>query len=301
MKKIISLLCVLAISSFAQKGTEFQAFSGEFLKVGDMKAGYHPFTMPVQGEGWAFKAEGEVQAPAGDPYVLLDGILDGTVYAVVAYVPAVAAGTDAKDYQVGMFDMMIYLEDESVKVRNVKFTLLPPANDEWASDMARDANEIGAASKATLWSGANDVAITRTSAVPLTKKDLQPPPPKPVVRNLPPPAEEVAPAPEEEAPVVKKKRVVKKKKVVAEPEEEEEAPAPKKKKRVVKKKKVVEPEEEEVETAPKKRVVKKKVIKKKRVVVEEEPEEEEEELTIREKRRRAAAKRQKAAQNSDYE
>lgn len=301
MKKIISLLCVLAISSFAQKGTEFQAFSGEFLKVGDMKAGYHPFTMPVQGEGWAFKAEGEVQAPAGDPYVLLDGILDGTVYAVVAYVPAVAAGTDAKDYQVGMFDMMIYLEDESVKVRNVKFTLLPPANDEWASDMARDANEIGAASKATLWSGANDVAITRTSAVPLTKKDLQPPPPKPVVRNLPPPAEEVAPAPEEEAPVVKKKRVVKKKKVVAEPEEEEEAPAPKKKKRVVKKKKVVEPEEEEVEPAPKKRVVKKKVIKKKRVVVEEEPEEEEEELTIREKRRRAAAKRQKAAQNSDYE
>jgi hypothetical protein len=305
MKKIISLLCVLAISSFAQKGTEFQAFSGEFLKVGDMKAGYHPFTMPVQGEGWAFKAEGEVQAPAGDPYVLLDGILDGTVYAVVAYVPAVAAGTDAKDYQVGMFDMMIYLEDESVKVRNVKFTLLPPANDEWASDMARDANEIGAASKATLWSGANDVAITRTSAVPLTKKDLQPPPPKPVVRNLPPPpAEEVAPAPEEEAPVVKKKRVVKKKKVVAEPEEEEEeAPAPKKKKRVVKKKKVVEPEEEEVEPAPKKkkRVVKKKVIKKKRVVVEEEPEEEEEELTIREKRRRAATKRQKAAQNSDYE
>lgn len=301
MKKIISLLCVLAISSFAQKGTEFQAFSGEFLKVGDMKAGYHPFTMPVQGEGWAFKAEGEVQAPAGDPYVLLDGILDGTVYAVVAYVPAVAAGTDAKDYQVGMFDMMIYLEDESVKVRNVKFTLLPPANDEWASDMARDANEIGAASKATLWSGANDVAITRTSAVPLTKKDLQPPPPKPVVRNLPPPAEEVAPAPEEEPPVVKKKRVVKKKKVVAEPEEEEEAPAPKKKKRVVKKKKVVEPEEEEVEPAPKKRVVKKKVIKKKRVVVEEEPEEEEEELTIREKRRRAAAKRQKAAQNSDYE
>lgn len=291
MKKIISLLCVLAISSFAQKGTEFQAFSGEFLKVGDMKAGYHPFTMPVQGEGWAFKAEGEVQAPAGDPYVLLDGILDGTVYAVVAYVPAVAAGTDAKDYQVGMFDMMIYLEDESVKVRNVKFTLLPPANDEWASDMARDANEIGAASKATLWSGANDVAITRTSAVPLTKKDLQPPPP----------AEEVAPAPEEEAPVVKKKRVIKKKKVVAEPEEEEEAPAPKKKKRVVKKKKVVEPEEEEVEPAPKKRVVKKKVIKKKRVVVEEEPEEEEEELTIREKRRRAAAKRQKAAQNSDYE
>ena len=150
MKKIISLLCVLAISSFAQKGTEFQAFSGEFLKVGDMKAGYHPFTMPVQGEGWAFKAEGEVQAPAGDPYVLLDGILDGTVYAVVAYVPAVAAGTDAKDYQVGMFDMMIYLEDESVKVRNVKFTLLPPANDEWASDMARDANEIGAAAKATI-------------------------------------------------------------------------------------------------------------------------------------------------------
>lgn len=272
MKKIISLLCVLALACFAQKSMEFQAFSGEFLKVGDEKGGYHPFSMPVKGEGWAFKADGEVQAPAGDPYVLLDGVLDGLVYVIVAYVPAVAAGTDAKDYQVGMVDLMVYLDDEPVKVRNVKFTLLPPANDEWAMDMARDANEIGAPSKASLWSGANDVAITRTAAVPLTKKDLQPAPPKPAVRKLPPP-----PADEEIA--------------------EEETP---KKKRVVKKRKVVEADEEAKPAPKKKRVVKKKVIKKKRVIVEEEAEPEEE-LSIREKRRRAVANRKKAAQSSDYE
>jgi hypothetical protein len=299
MKKIIALLCACALSSFAQKNTEFQAFAGEFLKIGDMKGGYHSFSMPVKGEGWAFQAEGQVQAPAGDPYVLLDGVIDGLVYAVIAYVPAVAAGTDAKDYQVGMFDMMIYLEDEAVKVRDVKFKLLPPANDEWALDMARDAAEIGNASKATLWNGSHDVEITRTAAVPLTKKDLQPAKPKPVARKLPPPpAQEVEEAAEE--PIVKK-RVVKKKKVVAEPEEEEETPAPVKKKRVVKRKKVVEPEEDyEEETPKKKKVVKKRIVKKKRVVVEEEPEEEEG-LTIREKRRRAAAKRQKAAEASDYE
>lgn len=294
MKKIIALLCACALSSFAQKNTEFQAFAGEFLKIGDMKGGYHSFSMPVKGEGWAFQAEGQVQAPAGDPYVLLDGVIDGLVYAVVAYVPAVAAGTDAKDYQVGMFDMMIYLEDETVKVRDVKFKLLPPANDEWALDMARDAAEIGNASKATLWNGSHDVEITRTAAVPLTKKDLQPAKPKPVARKLPsPPAQEAEAA---EEPVVKK-RVVKRKAVA----EEEEDPAPVKKKRVVKRKKVVEPEEDyEEETPKKKKVVKKRIVKKKRVIVEEEPEEEEG-LTIREKRRRAAAKRQKAAEASDYE
>lgn len=294
MKKIIALLCACALSSFAQKNTEFQAFAGEFLKIGDMKGGYHSFSMPVKGEGWAFQAEGQVQAPAGDPYVLLDGVIDGLVYAVVAYVPAVAAGTDAKDYQVGMFDMMIYLEDEAVKVRDVKFKLLPPANDEWALDMARDAAEIGNASKATLWNGSHDVEITRTAAVPLTKKDLQPAKPKPVARKLPPPPAQEAEAAEE--PVVKK-RVVKRKAVA----EEEEDPAPVKKKRVVKRKKVVEPEEDyEEETPKKKKVVKKRIVKKKRVIVEEEPEEEEG-LTIREKRRRAAAKRQKAAEASDYE
>ena len=197
MKKIIALLCACALSSFAQKNTEFQAFAGEFLKIGDMKGGYHSFSMPVKGEGWAFQAEGQVQAPAGDPYVLLDGVIDGLVYAVIAYVPAVAAGTDAKDYQVGMFDMMIYLEDEAVKVRDVKFKLLPPANDEWALDMARDAAEIGNASKATLWNGSHDVEITRTAAVPLTKKDLQPAKPKPAARKLPPPpAQEVEEAAE---------------------------------------------------------------------------------------------------------
>ena len=292
MKKIIALLCACALSSFAQKNTEFQAFAGEFLKIGDMKGGYHSFSMPVKGEGWAFQAEGQVQAPAGDPYVLLDGVIDGLVYAVIAYVPAVAAGTDAKDYQVGMFDMMIYLEDEAVKVRDVKFKLLPPANDEWALDMARDAAEIGNASKATLWNGSHDVEITRTAAVPLTKKDLQPAKPKPVARKLPPPPAQEAEAAEE--PVVKK-RVVKRKAVA----EEEEAPV--KKKRVVKRKKVVEPEEDyEEETPKKKKVVKKRIVKKKRVIVEEEPEAEEG-LTIREKRRRAAAKRQKAAEASDYE
>ncbi len=301
MKKIILALCVLIAGAFAQnQKPEFQAFAGTLMKFGNVKGGFQVFALEAKGEGWAFKAEGQVAAPAGDPYVLQDGALDGTVYAVVAYMPAVAAGTNGKDYQVGMFDLKVYLDDELQTTRNVHFTLLPPANDEWAQNMARDAAAMGAASKASLWNGANDVEITRTAAVPLDKKGLQPPPPKRVAP--PPPAEPVvAPAPApvvnketDETPLEKKRRVVKKKRVVAD-EEEEEAPVVNKR-RVVKKKRVVADEEEEAPVVKKRRVVKKK-----RVIVEED-DGEEEQLSIKEKRRRAAAKkRQKAAQFEDYE
>ena len=269
MKKILVLLCFTVLTVFAQsQKPEFLAFSGELLKFGKVNNGYQNFMLEAKGVGYAFKAIGQVLAPADDPFVLPDGATDGTVVAIVAYIPALAAGTNGKDYQVGMFDMKIYFEDELQTTRNVKFKLLPPADDEWAMNMARDAASIGAASMTTLWNGSNDMEITKVSAVPIDRITLNPPP-KPKRVEAPKPAPIIQkPVEKEETPVVKKKRVVKKQVV----QEEDEKPV----------------------------VKKKRIIRKKRIIQKVE-EDEEEGLTIKEKRRRAAAKkRQKAAQFEDY-
>lgn len=283
MKRIILFLFMAVMAAFAQDQTpQFQAFSGELMKISDqIKGGYHRFALQVKGEGWAFEAQGEVKAPAGDPYVLIDGILDGEVYVMVAYIPAMAAGTNGKDYQVGMIDAMVYLEDEAVETRKVKFKLVAPANDEWAVGMARDAAEIGAPFLPTLWNGSRDVEIVRAAAVPLDKEGLNPKPkPKPVVKKeTPAAAPAAAPAAKTTADTtVTKKRVVRK---VKKANTEEAAPA---------------------DTTPKKKVVK-RVVRKKKTVVEEAPEEDPDAgLTIREKRQKALReKRQKAAQLSDTE
>lgn len=275
-----------AMVAFAQDQTpQFQAFSGELVKISEqIKGGYHRFALQVKGEGWAFEAQGEVKAPAGDPYVLIDGILDGEVYVMVAYIPALAAGTNGKDYQVGMIDAMVYLEDEPVETRKVKFKLVSPANDDWATGMARDAAEIGAPFLPTLWNGSHDVEIVRAAAVPLDKEGLNPKPkPKPVVKKETPAATTATTA----AKTTDADTTITKKKVV----------------RKVKKADTTATATTDT-TTTKKKVVK-RVVRKKKTVVEEEPAAEEDPdagLTIREKRQKALReKRQKAAQLSDTE
>ena len=71
-----------------------------------------------------------------------------------------------------MFDLMLFLEDEPTQVRNVKFRLLPPANDEWAMGIFKDAISAGTA-LGSVWGGAYEEEITKASAVPLDKKQLQ--------------------------------------------------------------------------------------------------------------------------------
>lgn len=273
MKKLILLLCMLATAfAFAGDKPVFQAFAGskDMLKIGNAKGGMHPFMLQVKGQEWAFQAQGMVAAPNGDSNLLLDSYLDGNVYVVVAYIPTLAGGSDGKDYQVGMFDAKLYLEDDALDTRAVKFKLLPPANDDWAAGMAAEAVSTGAPLKSSLWDGSRDVEITRTAATPLTKDDLNPKPKaKRVVK-----AAEPEPAP---APAVKR-RVVKKAPV----EEEEEEPVVRK--RVIKKKRVADEDE-----APATR----KVVKKRKVVVEED-DDEDEGLSIKEKRRRAAARKNAA-------
>ena len=317
MKKLLCmLLMALAVLSFAQGNTkpEFQAFSSSLLKLKPAEGGWQKFSLKVEVAPWAFQAIGEVHVVAGDPELLNSALYDGTLYSVVAYIPAPAAGTDGKEYQVGVFDMMLFLEDEPTQVRNVKFRLLPPANDEWAMGIFKDAISAGTA-LGSVWGGAYEEEITKASAVPLDKKQLQANLKK---KDRPEPAAEPAPVAkkksrsydeDEEAPVAKKKKkkrsydedeededgsnlTVKEKRrramlqkqraAAAEEADEEEAPVVKKKK----KKRSYDEDEEEAPVVKKKKkkksydedeeepVVKKKKKKKKKKVVYEDDEDE---------------------------
>lgn len=174
MRKLIAVLFMaFAVVCSAQNiKPEFQAFSGALLKLKPAEKGFHKFQLKVDVAPWAFQATGEVQAPGGDADVLITGLFDGDVYAVLAYVPSSAEGTDGKSYQVGFFDMMLYFEDEPTRIRNLKFKLLPPANDEWAVGILKDALSSGSL-LGNVWGGKYDKAITKASADPMDKKKLQ--------------------------------------------------------------------------------------------------------------------------------
>ena len=301
MKKILCMLFMaVAVLSFAQGNTkpEFQAFASSLLKLKPAEGGWQKFSLKVEVAPWAFQAIGEVHIVAGDAELLNSALYDGTLYSVVAYIPAPAAGTDGKEYQVGVFDMMLFLEDEPTQVRNVKFRLLPPANDEWAMGIFKDAIASGTA-LGSVWGGAYEDEITKASAVPMDKKQLQANLKK-KERPEPSPAAEPAPVAKKKKKrsydedeededgsnlTVKEKRrraMLQKKREAAaeEAEEEEEAPVVKKKKKkrsydedeeeapVVKKKKKKRSYDEDEEEAP---VVKKKKKKKSYDEDEEEP------------------------------
>ena len=241
MKKILMMfLLAFAVIGYAQEGSlkpKFQAFTGALVKLKPAQNGYHKFSLKVEAAPWAFQAIGEVRAPNGDPDLLINGLFDGDVYAVLAYIDQPTSGSDGQEYNVGLFDMMLYFDEDATSIRNLKFKLLPPANDDWAQGILSDA-----LSSSTLignvWGGKYDGAITKASANPMDKQKLK------SMKKQHTSAEESMSDDDDrrsrmknkakEEPVVKKK---KKKKVV---EEEEEEVKPKKKK---KKKKAVEQDE----------------------------------------------------------
>lgn len=211
MKKLISIIVMAcALLGYAQDSSikpEFQAFSGALVKLKKAKKGYHKFMLEIVAAPWAFRAEGEVAAPGGDSDMLINALFDGDLYAVLAYVPSATSGADGQEYQVGLFDMMLFFEDEPTKIRNLKFTLLPPANDDWAMSAFNDAQSSGSL-LGKIWKGRYDREITKASANPLTKKS---------VRAMQQAAEEAAAAEEaeREAKMAAKKSKKKKKAAVA--------------------------------------------------------------------------------------
>ena len=174
MKKLIAFLCLafVVVCSAQSLKPEFQAFSGALLKLKKAEKGYHKFRLVVDVAPWAFQADGEVQSPGGESDALITGLFEGDVYAVLAYVPSTAPGSDGLEYQVGLFDMMLFFDDEPTRIRNLHFKLLPPANDDWAMGIFTDAQESGSL-LGNVWGGKYDRAITKASADPLDKAKLR--------------------------------------------------------------------------------------------------------------------------------
>ena len=176
MKKILALLVLaLAVVGYAQQGSikpKFQAFSGALLKLKEADKGYHKFSLKVDVAPWAFQAIGEVRAPNGDPEILREALFEGDLYAVLAYIDNSPVEVNGDVYQVGLFDVMIYFDDEPTTVRNVKFKLLPPVDDDWSKSGLQDA-QSSASLLGKIWDGKYEREITKASADPMDKGKLK--------------------------------------------------------------------------------------------------------------------------------
>ena len=174
MKKILALLVLaLAMVGYAQEGNikpKFQAFSGALLKLKEADKGFHRFSLKVDVAPWAFQAIGEVRVPNGDTEALREALFEGDLYAVLAYIdyPVEVKG---EEYQVGLFDIMLFFDDEPTTVRNVKFKLLPPADDDWSKSGLQDAQSSGSL-LGKIWNGKYEREITKASADPMDKGKL---------------------------------------------------------------------------------------------------------------------------------
>ena len=176
MKKILMMLVLsLVMAGYAQEGSirpRFQAFSGALLKLKDAEKGYHKFSLKVDVAPWAFQAIGEVRAPNGDPEILREALFEGDLYAVLAYIDNSPVEVNGEQYQVGLFDIMLYYDEEPTMVRNLKFRLLPPADDEWSKGILNDALASGSL-LGQIWKGKYEKAITKASADPMDNRKLQ--------------------------------------------------------------------------------------------------------------------------------
>lgn len=173
MRTFISLVLFLSLCAFAGVKPEFQAFAANFLDLKDAgDDGYHTFTLRVDIAPWAFVYTGKVLAPNGDPDVLMDALADDDLYEVIAYVPAPVQGSDGKEYQSGVFDVMLYYSDGDEElqatIRDAKVQLLAPiASDSWAQNAFKDAQT---SKTMGVWKDASySSAITEASADPMDK------------------------------------------------------------------------------------------------------------------------------------
>ena len=175
MKKILALLVLaLAIVGYAQEGSikpKFQAFSGALLKLKDAEKGYHKFSLKVDVAPWSFQAIGEVRAPNGDTEALREALFEGDLYAVLAYIDKSPVEVNGEEYQVGLFDIMLYYDEEPTTIRNLKFRLLPPVDDDWSKSGLEEALSSGSL-LGQIWKGKYDREITKASADPMDKSKL---------------------------------------------------------------------------------------------------------------------------------
>ena len=177
MKKIMMMLVLaLVMAGYAQEGSikpKFQAFSGALLKLKDSdKPGTLKFSLKVDVAPWAFQAIGEVRSPTGDAESIREALFEGDLYAVLAYIDNSPVEVNGEEYQVGLFDIMLYYDDEPTTIRNLKFKLLPPVDDDWSKSGLNDALSSGSL-LGNIWGGKYEKAITKASADPMDKGKLK--------------------------------------------------------------------------------------------------------------------------------
>jgi hypothetical protein len=170
------LVLALVMAGYAQEGSikpKFQAFSGALLKLKDTdKPGTLKFSLKVDVAPWAFQAIGEVRSPTGDAESIREALFEGDLYAVLAYIDNSPVEVNGEEYQVGLFDIMLYYDDEPTTIRNLKFKLLPPVDDDWSKSGLNDALSSGSL-LGNIWGGKYEKAITKASADPMDKGKLK--------------------------------------------------------------------------------------------------------------------------------
>jgi len=102
------------------KEPSFAGFTGSFFKFGNVSGANRPFTMSIEYKPWFFEVSG--LANAGHNTEDLDILLEDII-GVLAYYDAQGKAPDGTDYQAGLFDFMVYLDDKSIKVSNLKIEL----------------------------------------------------------------------------------------------------------------------------------------------------------------------------------
>jgi hypothetical protein len=111
-------------ANLSGKEPSFIGFVGTFIKFGKISGGNRSFIMSIEHSPWFFEVKGTANADhsTGDLHELL-----GDIVAVLAYYDAQGKSEDGTKYQAGLFDFMLYLDDEPIKISNVSFTMIGKA------------------------------------------------------------------------------------------------------------------------------------------------------------------------------
>ncbi len=257
------------------KDPSFIGFTGSFVSFGKISGDNRSFTMKVEYKPWFFEVSGVANAGYNTPDLGEDVIV------VLAYYNAPGQAADGANYQAGFFDLMMYLDDEPIKISNLNFTLTSKATAGSAVLVqAKTWNfEQGKVFKMQKY----NTAIIKAQAAALDKSDIAKEEAAAKKRVTDSIAKEEKRVSDSIARVEKKRKdsIAAHKKYVKDSIEAEKAEQNRKKAAAKKKKRVVieedeeEDEEDEPPPPPKK--------KKKRPVVEEEDDFEDDEPPVRKK------------------
>jgi len=126
--KSIVLLSFLALSAFAEDASKvkFLGLDGGFIKFGGMTGGYRQFEVKVDYDPFHFVAKGLVSAGAQTEDL---DINSDKVGVAVSYFDSPFTDSRGIEQMAAINEVIIMVEDEPAKTKDVKIELLAPANE----------------------------------------------------------------------------------------------------------------------------------------------------------------------------